>query len=128
MPTYSHSRLETYGNCPRLYKLQYIDKVEVGEVESVEAFLGGRVHEALEKLYKDVRMMCLPTCEEVLAHYDKIWDENWHEGVNIVKTTTRTSGASAWPITTRGTSPSTRPGPSRSSSWSPFRWTKRSST
>jgi putative RecB family exonuclease len=86
MPTYSHSRLETYGNCPRLYKLQYIDKVEVGEVESVEAFLGGRVHEALEKLYKDVRMMCLPTCEEVLAHYDTIWDENWHEGVNIVKT------------------------------------------
>ncbi|MFZ1948271.1 MAG: PD-(D/E)XK nuclease family protein [bacterium] len=85
MPTYSHSRLETYGNCPRLYKLQYVDKVEVGEVESVEAFLGGRVHEALEKLYKDVRMMCLPTCEEVLAHFDKLWDENWHEEVTIVR-------------------------------------------
>ncbi len=84
MPTYSHSRLETYENCPRQYKLQYIDRVEIEEVEGIEAFLGGRVHEALEKLYKDVRMTCLPSVEEVIAYYDKIWDENWHEGVNIV--------------------------------------------
>jgi ATP-dependent helicase/DNAse subunit B len=47
MPTYSHSRLETYQNCPRQYKLQYIDKVEVEERESVEAFLGSKVHETL---------------------------------------------------------------------------------
>jgi putative RecB family exonuclease len=85
MPNYSHSRLETYGNCPRQYKLQYIDKVEIEEAESIEAFLGGRVHEALEKLYKDLRMTRLPTVEEVLAYYDKLWDENYHEGVTIVK-------------------------------------------
>ncbi len=41
MPTYSHSKLETFENCPMRYKLQYIDKVEVEEFESVEAFLGG---------------------------------------------------------------------------------------
>jgi putative RecB family exonuclease len=86
MPNYSHSRLETYRNCPRQFKLQYIDKVEIEETESVEAFLGSRVHEVLEKLYKDVRMTKVPALDEVLAHYEKIWDENWHEGVNIVRT------------------------------------------
>jgi putative RecB family exonuclease len=85
VPTYSHSRLETYENCPRLYKLQYLDKVEIEETESVEAFLGSRVHETLEKLYKDVRMTRVPSLEDVLADYDKLWDENWHEGVNIVR-------------------------------------------
>ncbi|HVP58521.1 MAG TPA: PD-(D/E)XK nuclease family protein [bacterium] len=85
MPTYSHSRLETYGNCPRQYKLQYIDRVEIEEFEGIEAFLGGRVHEALEKLYKDVRMTRLPAVEEVVAYFDRAWDENWHEGVNIVR-------------------------------------------
>jgi putative RecB family exonuclease len=86
MPTYSHSRLETYRNCPRQYKLQYIDKVEIEETESVEAFLGGRVHETLEKVYKDVRMTKLPSLDEVIAHYETIWDKNWHDGVNIVRT------------------------------------------
>lgn len=85
MPTYSHSRLETYQNCPRQYKLQYIDKIEIEEVESVETFLGSRVHETLEKLYKDVRMTLVPSLDDVLAHYDRIWDENWHEAVSIVR-------------------------------------------
>jgi putative RecB family exonuclease len=86
MPNYSHSRIETYRNCPRQYKLQYIDKVEIEETESVEAFLGSRLHEVLEKVYKDVRMTKLPGLDEAMAHYERIWDENWHEGVNIVRT------------------------------------------
>jgi len=28
MPVYSHSKLGTYENCPRKYKLQYIDRIE----------------------------------------------------------------------------------------------------
>jgi putative RecB family exonuclease len=86
MPTYSHSRLETYENCPRQYKLHYIDKVEVEERESVEAFLGSKVHETLEKLYRDVRMMKLPTPEEVLSHFDRLWDRDWNDGIKIVRT------------------------------------------
>ena len=86
MPTYSHSKLETYENCPQMYKLQYVDKIEIEEVESVEAFLGARVHEALEKLYKDVRMTKLPAQDEVIQYFERMWDENWHEGVNIVRT------------------------------------------
>jgi putative RecB family exonuclease len=86
MPTYSHSRLETYQNCPRMYKLQYIDKVEIEEVESIEAFLGSRVHETLEKLYKDVRMTKLPSLDEVILYFKKVWDENWNDSIKIVRT------------------------------------------
>jgi putative RecB family exonuclease len=84
MPTYSHSKFETYGNCPQQYKLQYIDHIETDK-KGIEAFLGGCVHEALEKLYKDIRMTRLPSVEDVIAHYDKVWDENWHDGVTIVR-------------------------------------------
>jgi putative RecB family exonuclease len=85
MATYSHSRLETYRNCPRQYKLQYIDRVEIEEIESIEAFMGGRVHETLEKLYKDVRMTKVPTLEELTATYERLWETCWHPGVTIVK-------------------------------------------
>jgi putative RecB family exonuclease len=82
--TYSHSRLETFRNCPRQFKIQYIDKIKT-ETESIEAFMGGIVHEVLEKLYKDVSMTKIPTRDEVLAHYDKVWDEKWHDGITVVK-------------------------------------------
>jgi hypothetical protein len=54
MTVYSHSRLSCYEQCPARFKLQYIDKVETEVEQSVEAFLGVRVHEALEKLYRDL--------------------------------------------------------------------------
>lgn len=85
MPTYSHSRIETYQNCPRQYKLHYIDKVEIEETESIEAFLGARVHESLERLYKDVRMTKVPKLEEIIEDFDRAWDENWHDGIMIVR-------------------------------------------
>ena len=47
---YSHSRLSVYETCPRQFRFQYVDKVAVPEVESVEMFLGSRVHAALQDL------------------------------------------------------------------------------
>lgn len=85
MPTYSHSRLETFQNCPMRYKLQYIDKVEVEEFESIEAFMGSLVHETLEKLYKDVQMTKVLTPEELVQYYDDLWDDRWHDGVRVIK-------------------------------------------
>jgi putative RecB family exonuclease len=85
MPTYSHSKLETFQNCPMRYKLQYIDKVEVEEFESVEAFLGSLVHESLEKLYQDVQMTRIPDVEDMVKYFDDAWEERWHDGVKVVK-------------------------------------------
>ncbi|GAI32254.1 unnamed protein product [marine sediment metagenome] len=53
MAYYSHSRLETFQNCPLKCKLNYIDKIK-REEEGIEAFLGSRFHEVMEKIYKDL--------------------------------------------------------------------------
>lgn len=86
MPVYSHSRLQTYENCPQQYKLRYIDCIEPPEgEEGIEAFLGSRVHEVLEKLYKELILTKLNTLEDLLGFYKAQWDKNWHENVAIVK-------------------------------------------
>ena len=48
---YSYSQLSTFKNCPQKYKIQYIDKVKNNN-ESIESFLGKRIHESLEWLYQ----------------------------------------------------------------------------
>jgi putative RecB family exonuclease len=45
MPVYSHSKLSVYETCPRKYRFQYVERVKVPEVKTVEMFLGSRVHE-----------------------------------------------------------------------------------
>jgi putative RecB family exonuclease len=82
MPTYSHSRLSTYENCPLQFKLTYIDRIK-RETEGVEAFLGNRVHETLRKCYDDIRRTKLNTLEELLACYESLWQKNWHDDIII---------------------------------------------
>jgi len=84
MPTYSHSQLSTYETCPHKYKLAYIDKIEV-ETEGVEAFMGSRVHEALEKLYRDLKVTKLNTLEELLNFYHQSWKKNWNDLIQIIR-------------------------------------------
>ncbi|RPJ04757.1 MAG: hypothetical protein EHM36_09395, partial [Deltaproteobacteria bacterium] len=77
MPTYSHSQLSTYETCPHQYKLAYIDRIET-ETEGIEAFMGSRVHDALEKLYRDLmKVDKLNTLQEILDFYHQSWEKNW---------------------------------------------------
>jgi putative RecB family exonuclease len=86
MPVYSHSKLATYENCPQKYKLQYIDRIELPEGgEGIEAFLGSRVHDVLEKLYKELILTKMNTLEDLLAYFKDEGDRNWHGNVVIVK-------------------------------------------
>lgn len=86
MPVYSNSKLAAYENCPRQYKLHYIDRIELPEArEGIEAFLGSRVHETLEKLHKELILTKLNSLEELHDFYRAQWDRNWHENVRIVK-------------------------------------------
>ena len=83
MPVYSHSRLETFETCPLKYKFRYIDKIKK-PVEGVEAFVGKRVHEALQKLYDDLLFGKRNTVEELVAFYRERWKKDWGPGVQIV--------------------------------------------
>ncbi len=84
MPTYSHSRISTYESCPLQYKLSYIDRIK-RDTEGIEAFLGNRVHEVLEKCYEDARRTKICTLDELLACYDNLWQKNWHDGIVITR-------------------------------------------
>ncbi len=81
---YSYSQLETYGNCPLKYRLQYIDRIR-SERKSIEAFMGTTVHAALEKLYRDLRMSRLPDADELTRCYEELWDAGYCDDVFVVR-------------------------------------------
>jgi len=85
MGIYSHSRLSCYEQCPQKYKLQYIDRVETEVEESIEAFLGSRVHETLEKLYRDLGYQKVNTLDDLLDFFRSEWKKNWNDSIIIVK-------------------------------------------
>ncbi|RJQ38184.1 MAG: PD-(D/E)XK nuclease family protein [Dehalococcoidia bacterium] len=84
MPVYSHSRLSAYRQCPLKYKLRYIDRIK-RDTEGIEAFLGSRVHETLQKCYDDVRRGKLNRPEELLDFYRDAWQRNWHDEIAIAR-------------------------------------------
>ena len=53
MEYFSYSSLESFNKCPSQFSFRYIDKIKSND-ESIEAFMGKRVHEALEYLYNEV--------------------------------------------------------------------------
>jgi len=84
MPTYSHSQLSMYDECPLRYKLCYRDKIK-RDTESIEGFLGTMVHETLRKCYEEARLTRVNTLDELLSYYDNIWQQNWHDSIIIMK-------------------------------------------
>lgn len=81
---YSHSRLNTFEQCPLKFKYKYIDKIEVIE-KSIESFLGSIVHETLDWLYIQVNNKKIPTAEEIIQYYSKNWDENYNPQISILR-------------------------------------------
>jgi putative RecB family exonuclease len=84
MAVSSISRIGTYDTCPLQYKYAYIDHIEVEAKDTIETYLGQRVHEALEKLYRDKRHEKLLSLEEWLAYFNKVWAEQWKDSIIIV--------------------------------------------
>ena len=85
MPVYSHSRLSTFEKCRLQYRYRYIDRIK-RDTQSIEAFMGNRVHDALEKLYRDLLASKRPSLDEILAHYHRLWESNYTNKITIVKT------------------------------------------
>jgi putative RecB family exonuclease len=82
---YSHSRLSSFENCPRQFYFRYVERVPV-ETESVEAFVGKRVHEVLERLNRFVGQGLVPSLGKVIARFRSMWDEQYApDRVRIVR-------------------------------------------
>lgn len=73
---FSHSRLSSFENCRKQFHFRYILDLPQ-ETEGVEAFVGKRVHEVLERLHEFVDRGMLPSLEKVLARYHALFDEHF---------------------------------------------------
>ena len=85
MRVYSHSSLSSFEQCPRRFFYGYVEKPDIEPVETVEAFLGTRVHETLEQLYKLALAGRLMDLGATLALYEAEWERNWRDDVLIVR-------------------------------------------
>ena len=66
--TFSPSSLSCFENCPKQYYFRYVEPIDV-EHEGIEAFVGKRVHEVLERLYDFAGKGMLPTLARVIWRY-----------------------------------------------------------
>lgn len=73
---YSHSRLSSFEDCPRKFHYRYVLKLAT-DTESIEAFVGKRVHEVLERLYRFTAEGRVPSLARVLERFGLWWDEHF---------------------------------------------------
>lgn len=83
MVVYSHSRLSVFEQCPLKYKFKYIDLIEPEIKQTIEGFLGNKVHETLEWLYKKVSENSVPDLDSVINFYIKKWNEDYSNDIKI---------------------------------------------
>jgi putative RecB family exonuclease len=73
---YSHSRLASFEDCPKKFHYRYVLRVPT-ETESIESFLGKRVHEVLERLYLFTSSGKVPSLARVIERFRIWWDEHY---------------------------------------------------
>ncbi len=83
MTDYSHSKLTCFEDCKLKYKFKYVDKEDIELPEAISLFLGKRVHEVFEKLYRDLLKEKLDTVDELIDFYNDLWDKTWHKDVKM---------------------------------------------
>jgi putative RecB family exonuclease len=84
LPTWSHSRLSSFEKCPLQYRYRYVDRIRRDSF-GVEAFMGQRVHEGLEHLYRRKGAGKTPRLDEVLGVFRRRWQEEFSPRVKVVR-------------------------------------------
>lgn len=84
MSVFSHSRIDTFETCPKKYEFSYLLKLPRGP-EGIEAFMGSRVHDALEWLYGQVRACRVPAEDAVVGAYREAWESGLTPDVTVVR-------------------------------------------
>ena len=80
---FSYSQINTFNTCPQQYKIIYLNGIRK-EHESIEAFIGKRVHETLEWLYTEGKKdKSYITFDSLCQVYDNRWSEKWHQNIYI---------------------------------------------
>lgn len=81
MVIYSHSRISTFEQCPLRFKFQYIDRLEPEIKETIEGFLGKKVHETLEWVYREAMQGRVHELDDIIRFYLELWNKDFSEEV-----------------------------------------------
>jgi len=85
MVIYSHSRLSTFEQCPLKFKFKYIDKIKPEIEQTIEGFLGNKVHEVLETIYTETAKNKIFQLDEVIKIYSEKWNKDFNPKIKITK-------------------------------------------
>ena len=81
----SHSSLSSFENCPKKYHFRYVLKIPA-DSEGIEAFVGKRVHEVMERLYEFAGRGLVPSLARVFERFHANWRETFQrERIRIVR-------------------------------------------
>lgn len=83
--SFSHNSLKTFGDCPRKFKFQYIEKIDVPSRVSADTYLGNAVHLTLSQLYERVGNGVAWPREDVLAYYMAEWEKPERREIEVPK-------------------------------------------
>jgi len=84
MVIYSHSRLSTFEKCQIKYKFKYIDNLPPDYKQSIEGFLGNKVHETLEWVYHNANNRFFEL-DDLIKHYIESWNNDLNPEIKIIK-------------------------------------------
>ncbi len=82
--SYSFSKIGSFEKCKLQYKYRYIDNVRL-RVETIEAFMGIIVHEALQEFYDLVKNKIIKPEKWLLSKYDELWKKGYNDSIKIMK-------------------------------------------
>lgn len=82
--SFSFTRIGSFESCKLQYRYKSIDGLRT-EMETIEAFMGSRVHEAPKSFCDFVKNGVIKPKDWLLAEYEECWKKNFHAGIKIVK-------------------------------------------
>ncbi len=85
MVIYSHSRLTTFEQCPLKFKFRYINKLQPDFKQTIEAFLGTKVHKTLEWIYRQISQNIVLELDDILNNYIYSWNKDFNNQIKIIK-------------------------------------------
>jgi len=81
--TYSYSALRTFRGCPRKFKFQYVDKVDIPKKVTADTYLGNVVHRVLAKLYRLGSDGVVCPLDDMIALYRGYWEKVEREFITL---------------------------------------------
>jgi CRISPR/Cas system-associated exonuclease Cas4 (RecB family) len=75
LTTYSHTALDTFHTCPRKFKFQYIEKVDIPKRVTADTYMGNAVHRVLARLYQLGADGIVYPVDDMLSFYEQQWEK-----------------------------------------------------